>query len=1328
MSGSKFVYKIFSCILIAAMLLSLFPSSQRAALGAIPEQSPANSASLLAIPAPMPGEAPTATVILTPSSGYITQAVTVSGETNADAAQVRIAWIYGDGTQTFSAEVVSTSGNKYSAKIGVPTDALPGPAQVCATVTGSADAKFTCANFTIIEPPMGRVIGQLPAGALKAQGTRSLNAMFHLFDRAGQSVASATIASDGSFQLNNIAPGTYRAALEGDLTQFAYFNNVIVNPGGEAVTSMPISIPLDYYIDGTFCVENSAKVTNISGSPSHLNDYGLVAPQPWIYGAPMPGPKPKSAPTTAYDFGIYITGVSLPVSFSSYLQTTGGAQVQRVDYYIQIGSGNPTLVGSSNTKPFTASFDVGTLPQGQVKLMAVPVVDGKSLCVTKKIIQMVADPMKNPIMQPGASTVWDDNQKVYFFSGMIPDVGGLLPAIYDTPSLPLFGVFQNRLSAGVLVEGFLNLDGRVAVMVMDAEVLARLMNIDVVNETQDLVPGGKNLGQWIDPNQLNHVAGKIPPYSIANFKNDLTLFSGPIIAVPPWVVVRASISVGVAGDLTFTGGVYPFVPTVELAMIPSIEAWLGFGLAVDVIFGIAGAEAKIVPGIGVALPLLINPSDDRLVWFDDPCLSIFVRLIIQGRFLFFTFGILDEEIVREKIPSGCNPYQPLAQWQSTAGALSNPAVLESPAVTADPTGRMLMVYIEDPGGENPSPRVMARFKPVGSDNWEAPVALTDGTHSVSDPVVAFAGPNNTPIVAWTQNTLSITTPPDTDLGEVLNQQEIYQTTWEASSWLPPTMLTDDILGDGRASLAGDTQGATLAWTRDTDGDLATHMDQRIAVREWTPIPGSMGGTWSSMELLTANPAGGMNAQVSAARLYFYDPAGGQEISRRILVWTFDADGDVNTNADRRLAVATPVAGGWSASLTSDVTARADSPSVSLSLSNPDQATLAFLARGKDGDGQTDTGVVSNQAQLWTAQYQFGDGSVKEVMPILTESGAPTRAEGPRLSSTISGETLLTFRQFGEAGTSLGLGQTSLARMDNTSMVFSRPLMLTDEPRQNWQAALAVNPINNQLSIVKIGRPPILPAGLTATPLLARLEAQGNDRFNWHGLSANNGNEDTLDVITISPEADPALDSVLMLSQVHADLNSRVTITTTVRNLGRNPTGDLTVNFFSGEPGSGTLIKGVPVTSLDFNAAHQVSIEVTAGSGRQPLYAQVVSAGENVNSKNDLATGDLGDMPAPFALGVIESPSYDHSLAIKWQPLGLPGISGYRVLRSTQPGGLYELVGETTQPVFNDMPLLRGQHYYYVIQAFDENGVLSIVSNEVNGELPSITIYLPFVER
>ena len=79
------------------------------------------------IPAPLPGGSPTASAYLSPTSGYITQAITVTGQTSAPAPSVRIMWIYGDGLQTVTAAVANTNGNSYSSQVSVPLDAQPAP-------------------------------------------------------------------------------------------------------------------------------------------------------------------------------------------------------------------------------------------------------------------------------------------------------------------------------------------------------------------------------------------------------------------------------------------------------------------------------------------------------------------------------------------------------------------------------------------------------------------------------------------------------------------------------------------------------------------------------------------------------------------------------------------------------------------------------------------------------------------------------------------------------------------------------------------------------------------------------------------------------------------------------------------------------------------------------------------------------------------------------------------------------------------------------------------------------------------------------------------------
>jgi hypothetical protein len=136
----------------------------------------------------------------------------------------------------------------------------------------------------------------------------------------------------------------------------------------------------------------------------------------------------------------------------------------------------------------------------------------------------------------------------------------------------------------------------------------------------------------------------------------------------------------------------------------------------------------------------------------------------------------------------------------------------------------------------------------------------------------------------------------------------------------------------------------------------------------------------------------------------------------------------------------------------------------------------------------------------------------------------------------------------------------------------------------------------------------------------------------------------------------------------------------------------------------------------------------AGSGAQPVYAEGVAGGENANLQNDRATADLGALPAPQALGVQEGTLFESSLAVKWQSVDVPEVAGYRVLRGPQSGGPYELVGEVTGPVFNDLPVQRGQTYYYVVQTYDGAGIVSGLSQEVSGALPPLSTFLPMVMR
>ena len=192
-----------------------------------------------------------------------------------------------------------------------------------------------------------------------------------------------------------------------------------------------------------------------------------------------------------------------------------------------------------------------------------------------------------------------------------------------------------------------------------------------------------------------------------------------------------------------------------------------------------------------------------------------------------------------------------------ATQVTEPQVMGVPEIASGPNGEMLEVHIENitPNTSDPSRQVQARFWNDQLDNWGVAIPLSDGIQDVLDPTVAFVGSAGHALVAWTQNPM---TPADYlsaqgDLSTILSRLEIYWTYWNGTTWSAPARLTDDLLPDGSATLAGDELGATLAWTTDIDGDIATRTSWRIAVTEWDDVL----RTWGPVEIL-----GGMDEAVN----------------------------------------------------------------------------------------------------------------------------------------------------------------------------------------------------------------------------------------------------------------------------------------------------------------------------------------------------------------------------------------------------------------------------------------------------------------------------------
>jgi hypothetical protein len=435
-----------------------------------------------------------------------------------------------------------------------------------------------------------------------------------------------------------------------------------------------------------------------------------------------------------------------------------------------------------------------------------------------------------------------------------------------------------------------------------------------------------------------------------------------------------------------------------------------------------------------------------------------------------------------------------------------------------------------------------------------------------------------------------------------------------------------------------------------------------------------------------------------------------------LTWTVDADGDPGTSDDRRLAVADCTGGTCDIQIPSALPVGADSASIVLRGS--DEIHLAFLVR--------DDGRLGNQAALWTADWGDHGGTYDwQAAPVLDGDSQPVLAESPQLGIGSDGETLLAFRLFGAPGTGAYLGQSALSQLSSYAQA-SPPLLLDAGGVTQWQPALAVNQTSGQAAMASVG---LLSAPSTSQAALRQGKGTSTTAQPRPASSILAGGSEPVTTLIIEPDPDPALDPVLALSQQHANPGSTVVVTATLRNVGRGAASSLTVRLYWGDPGTGQLISTKNIAGpLSMNESVAVLFNVTAGSGDQPISAQVSTTGGDASSSNNTASGNLGELPAPGPLIVGPSPSWSRALQISWMPSGVPGVAGYRILRSEASGGPYQLVGESEGVVYHDLLLELDREYFYVVQAFDDAGARSAYSSEASGLLAGYNVYLPVIVR
>lgn len=795
------------------------------------------------VPAPPTG-GPRPTITLTPAHGYMGQPVLVTGQGVAPYPGVRVAWLLDETTLT-AAVVDVDAASTYSATIQVPVDAAPGPARICAAVTESELAEFVCADFTIDVPPSGSIEGQLPVARSSFWDALApaLTATFLLRTTTGVPVASAPIQPDGTFQIAQIPPGSYVGVVSGEVNTLVGTIGIDVPPGGLAQAWPPTLEEALGYDPGP---------------------HGQTCTPPDNIDAPKAATVVVSiTPDGAY-LALGAAGPTVNITVAATPQVVEGVTITQVAFAYRTADDTEVPMGTdtNGADGWQITFNASLFPAGAEWIVAKPSVNAGCGVWGNRAIEVNANPLDDPMVRD-SSMAWNAGALRYEFSGTIPDVAGVLPIEYPSnpPTLPLVGTIDSRLDAGVRFTAWVGLDRNVSIRLMQPYALARLLGQNLYDQHIDWITSANPFprpyqpcapSQKLCPDWRSKVFIDYKQDPLFHIGTTIPVFQAPLATFWGIVTVNASVSIGFGGDLILEGRLYPLQPNLSATLTPEVYTSLSISIWVDILLGVVSAGADATTTLTLGLPMHIDTAASPAAWLGDPYLRITAYLNLWARVnLWFwkkrwdlaSFELLNYNII------GDSAAQAAAQTQALAS--EPPRVMAAPTVASGPDGRMLSAYIEDTTPEvlTPTMQVMARFWITQTNTWGPPVAVTDGSHAVMDPASAFVGDNGHALLVWSENPMTEAedTAAGDDLSAILARQEIYYAYWDGAAWSAPIQLTDDALSDGRAALAGDALGATLAWVKDTDGTTATRADWRIAVTQWQTATLQ----WSEVELLDA---------------------------------------------------------------------------------------------------------------------------------------------------------------------------------------------------------------------------------------------------------------------------------------------------------------------------------------------------------------------------------------------------------------------------------------------------------------------------------------------
>jgi hypothetical protein len=771
-----------------------------------------------------------------------------------------------------------------------------------------------------------------------------------------------------------------------------------------------------------------------------------------------------------------------------------------------------------------------------------------------------------------------------------------------------------------------------------------------------------------------------------------------------WPIASATIGADMAfkATLTYNGTISFSPPSSTLLVNPAatvaVDAWFNL----SAIFGLVEANAHAIPAITVNLPVSFtngNKSDS------DVCFRY--RLDIKWYAKVGECPLCDEESGTKNIFNDYTPKSPLCASTATKVASTSaaaPPPSTNPSLASDGFGHTLAVWSDDNND--------LKYSALNGATWSAPQTLS-ANHKSLRPRVAFFAPNQA-LAVWAQSGLSA----PANFTDTVKAQRLAYAVWNGSAWSAPQNLTAPTTGEGSVALAAcpsTTSGCpasgavTAVWIRDVAGDLA---QRRFRLFHAT----YQGGAWGSIQAVDAASA----ATDSEPSLVYQG-------NQPLVVWVRDADRDLGTLADRRLAYrlldgVSPVV------VPGDLPAGIVEPSAAIDPSG--NLKIAFTL-AEDADAFT-----GNQRTLHSAAQSCTPTCAWSVQKLQDNHARALRGESPILTLDKNGKGTITFRGLGFGPLPNGqyqafpedaigmltlTGEAAQVDVDFVTAVHS-PHYLSNDGAVNWHPAAVYDSALNQIQTIVVKG---------AAPALSQaLKAQHSAAVSLRATSAAQAaGEVTFASVPLQPDFVVA---ALTPSNRYPPPGDPFSAEVQLRNdgvtwqAGRTEQMSLAASW-DGEPGVGALIGTTEITQVlsgqivtltltfpplsDPDVAHRLFVTVNP--------TRTVAERTAINNSLSALIGGM-----PVVTDVVALAQTGNSLVyLQWTPLSERRVAGYRVYRS-EDGGPFAPVGSSFVGGFVDLNASLDHVYHYAVATFNVDGVESELSSALEVGVSSFRVYLP----